>query len=61
MGWPTDIGKALDEPKGVESHAFNYEKRLFTIIYKSKEIDNGKIVTTIEGIGNYTVTNWNQL
>ena len=61
MGWPTDIGKALDELKGIESQSFNYEKRLFTIIYKSKEIDKGKIVTTIESVGSYTVTNWTLL
>ena len=60
MGWPTDIGKALDELKGLESHSFNNEKRLFTIIYKSKEIGKGKIVTTIESVGSYTVTNWTQ-
>ena len=61
MGWPTDIGKALDGLEGIENHTFYSEKRHFTVRYNSVEIDKTKIISRVEGAGNFTVKNWTEL
>ena len=58
MGWPTDIGKALDGLKGIDSHSFNIEDRQFIIQYNSKIADKNRIIQTVEAVGNYKVINW---
>ena len=40
------------------SHSFDYEKRLFTVIYKSKVTDKDKIISRVEDSGSFTVKNW---
>ena len=40
------------------SHSFDYEKRLFTVIYKSKVTDKEKIISRVEDAGSFTVKNW---
>jgi copper chaperone CopZ len=58
MGWPTDIGKALDGLKGIESHSFNIENRQFMVRYDSKVVDKTKIIKAVEDAGNFSVKNW---
>ncbi len=58
MGWPTDIGKALDGLKGVESHSFNIENRQFIVQYNSKITNQDTIIQTVEAVGSYKVNNW---
>ena len=58
MGWPTDIGKALDGLKGIERHSFNVENRQFIVRYDSKVTDKKKIIQTVEKAGNFSVKNW---
>lgn len=58
MGWPTDIGKALDGLLGIESHSFNIESGQFIVQYNSKIIDKNTIIRTVETVGNYKVNNW---
>ena len=58
MGWPTDIGKALDGLKDIESHSFNIVIRQFIIRYNSKVTDKKKIIQTVEKVGNFFVKNW---
>ena len=58
LGWPTDIGKAMDGLDGIESHTFNYDKRLFTVTYNSDVTDKEKLISRVENAGSFTVKNW---
>ena len=58
MGWPTDIGKALDGLKGIERHSFNIENWQFNVQYNSKIADKNRIIQTVEPVGNYRVKDW---
>jgi len=58
MGWPTDIGKALDGLKGIESHSFKIENRQFTVRYDSEAIDKKTIIQAVEEAGNFNVKEW---
>ncbi len=61
LGWPTDIGKALDGLNGIENHAFNIENRLFSITYNPKRTYRGKIISRVESAGSFRVKNWIEL
>ena len=61
LGWPTDIGKALDGLVGIENHTFNTEKRLFLLVYNPKRTDKEKIISRVESAGSFTVKNWIEL
>ncbi len=61
LGWPTDIGKALDGLEGIESHTFNTEKRLFSVTYNPERIDKATIISRVESAGSFTVKNWIEL
>ena len=58
VGWPNDIGQALDELKEIESHSFDLETRQFFVRYNSKSIDKNKIIQTVEEAGNFIVKDW---
>ncbi len=58
MGWPADIGKALDGLKGIESHSFNVENREFAVRYDSKVVDKIMLIKAIEKAGNFSIKNW---
>ena len=58
MGWPTDIGKALDGFKGIESQSLNLENRQFSVRYDSEVTDKETIINTVEGVGSFTVKDW---
>ena len=58
MGWPTDIGKALDGLNGVNTHIFNMENRKFYIKYNANVVDKIFIINTIESSGNFNVKDW---
>ena len=58
MGWPTDIGKALDGFKGIESQSFNLENRQFSVRYDSEVTEKETIINTVEGVGSFTVKDW---
>ena len=58
MGWPTDIGKALDGLKGIKSHSFNIENRQFNVRYDSIVIDKNTIIQVVEKTGNFSAKNW---
>ena len=61
LGWPTDIGKALEGLVGIENHTFNTEKRLFSVVYNPKRTDKEKIISRVESAGSFTVKNWIEL
>ena len=61
LGWPADIGKALDGFEGIESHTFNTEKRLFSVTYNSESTDKAQIISRVESAGSFTVKNWIEL
>ena len=48
LGWPSDIGKTLDELKGVSLHKFDNETWIFSVIFNPKEIKKGKIIESVE-------------
>ena len=59
LGWPNNIGKALDELKGVASHKFDYESWIFTVDFNPKEVKMVKFVETIESEeGQFKIKNW---
>ena len=58
MGWPTDIGEALDGLKGITGYSFNVENRQFTVLYYSKVIDKNTIIQAVGKVGNFSVMNW---
>ena len=59
LGWPNNIGKALDELKGISSHKFDNQTRIFTVIFNSKEIKKGKIIEAVESVEEqFKVKNW---
>ena len=59
LGWPNNIGKALDELKGVSSHKFDNESWTFTVNFNPKEVKMGEFIETIvaEG-GQFKIKNW---
>ena len=59
LGWPNNIGKALDELKGVSSHKFDNEIWIFTVNFNPKEVKMGEFIETIvsEG-GQFKIKNW---
>ena len=48
LGWPNNIGKALDELKGVSSHKFDNESWIFTVNFNPKEVEMGEFIEAIE-------------
>ena len=48
LGWPNNIGKALDELKGVSSHKFDNESWIFTVNFNPKEGKMAEFIETIE-------------
>ena len=58
LGWPNDIGQALDELKEIESHSFDLETRQFFVKYNFKLIDKNKIIHAVEKAGNFIVKDW---
>ena len=61
LGWPSDIGRALDGLEGIENHAVNNEKRLFSVKFNNKLTDKEKIISRVESAGIFTVKNWIEL
>ncbi len=61
MGWPSDIGKALDGLKGIKSHLFDIENRKFIVRYESKVTDRNVIVKAVEDAGSFSVENWENI
>ena len=59
LGWPNNIGKALDELKGVSSHKFDNESWIFTVNFNPKEVKMGEFIEPIasEG-GQFKIKNW---
>ena len=59
LGWPNNIGKALDELKGVSSHKFDNESWIFTVNFNPKEVKMGEFIETIESEeGQFKIKNW---
>ena len=59
VGWPNNIGKALDELKDVSSHKFDYETWIFTVIFNPKEVNKEKIIEAVDtDEGQFEVKNW---
>ena len=59
LGWPNNIGKALDELKGVSSHKFDNESWIFTVNFNPKEVKMGKFIETIESEEwQFKIKNW---
>ena len=59
LGWPNNIGKALDELNGVSSHEFDNDSWIFTVNFNPKEVKMGKFIETIESEdGQFKIKNW---
>ena len=59
LGWPENIGKALDALKGIKTHKFENETQIFTATFNSKKINKEQIINTVESAeGDFTVINW---
>ena len=59
LGWPNNIGKALDELKGVSSHKFDNESWTFTVNFNPKEVKMGEFIETIKlDEGQFKIKNW---
>ncbi len=49
----------MDELKGISSHKFDNQTRIFTVIFNSKEIKKGKIIEAVESVEEqFKVKNW---
>ena len=59
LGWPNDIGKTLDELKGVSLHKFDNETWNFTVIFNPKVVKKREIIKVIESEeGQFKIKNW---
>ena len=59
LGWPNDIGKTLDELKGVSLHKFDNETWIFTVNFNTKEVKKREIIEVIESEeGHFKIKNW---
>ena len=59
IGWPNNIGKALDELKGVSSHKFDNESWIFTVNFNPKEVEMGELIENIESEEEqFKIKNW---
>ena len=60
MGWPTNIGKALDGLKGIEQHSFDTITKIFTVKYDSTKVKADDIKSVVEKVDkdNFTLINW---
>ena len=59
LGWPNNIGKTLDELKGVSLHKFDNETWIFTVAFNPKEVKKGKFKEAIESTeGQFNIKNW---
>ena len=59
LGWPENIGKALDALKGITTHKFENETQIFTTTFNPKKINKEQIIKAVESAeGDFTVINW---
>ena len=59
LGWPNDIGKTLDELKGVSLHKFDNETWIFTVNFNTKEVIKREIIEVIESEERqFKIKNW---
>ena len=59
LGWPNDIGKTLDELKGVSLHKFDNETWIFLVNFNPKEVKKREIIEVIESEeGQFKIKNW---
>jgi len=58
MGWPNNIGKALDGLKGIEKQSFDTSSKLFTVLFDSTNVLVSDIKKAVENAGNFTLINW---
>ena len=59
IGWPNNIGKALDELKGVASYKFDNESWIFTVNFNPKEVEMGELIEAIEAEeGQFKIKKW---
>jgi len=61
MGWPINIGKALDGLIGIQKHSFNQKTRTFTVNYYASKLSQSDIVKSVEKAGDFNVLNWTNL
>ena len=60
LGWPNNIGKALDELKGVSLHKFDNVTWIFTVDFNPKEVKRGEFIEAIKSAeGQFKIKNWN--
>jgi hypothetical protein len=60
VGWPADIGQALDGLDGLKDHSFNDVSRLFTIQFDSHVVTKEQVMSVVENVDNFTVINWSE-
>jgi len=62
LGWPTNVGKALDGLKGVLKHTFDSETLIFTVTYNKGELKRDEIMQVVEATEEgFKVRNWKQV
>ena len=62
LGWPTNVGKALDGLKGILKHTFDSETLIFTVTYNKGELKRDEIMQVVEATEEgFKVRNWKQV
>ena len=62
LGWPTNVGKALDGLKGVSKHTFDSETWIFTVTYNKGKLKRDEIMQVVEAAEEgFKVKNWKQV
>ena len=59
LGWPTNVGKALDGLKDVSKHTFDSETWIFTVSYNKGKLKRDEIMQVVEAAEEgFKVKNW---
>lgn len=61
MGWPTNIGKALDGLQSIRQHIFDQNERIYSVVYDLSKTSQSEIIKIVESAGNFHVTHWNEI
>ena len=62
LGWPANVGKALDGLKGVSEHAFDNDTWVYSVTYDQGKLSREKIIQVVEAAEEgFKVKNWKQL
>jgi len=62
LGWPTNVGKALDGLKDVSKHTFDNKTWVFTVTYNKGKLKRDEIMHAVEAAEEgFKVKNWKRV